>query len=38
MRVALFVTCVTDTLYPGTGRAALAVLERLGVEVDFPLA
>ncbi|SEQ35300.1 (Fe-S)-binding protein [Streptomyces radiopugnans] len=37
MRVALFVTCVTDTLYPGTGRAALAVLERLGVEVDFPL-
>ncbi|MBN3931385.1 (Fe-S)-binding protein [Streptomyces verrucosisporus] len=38
MRVALFVTCVTDTLYPGTGQAALAVLERLGVEVDFPLA
>ncbi|MFD1829732.1 MULTISPECIES: (Fe-S)-binding protein [Streptomyces] len=38
MRVALFVTCVTDTLYPGTGRAAVAVLERLGVEVDFPPA
>jgi L-lactate dehydrogenase complex protein LldE len=38
MRVALFVTCVTDTLYPGTGRAAVALLERLGVEVDFPLA
>ncbi|GAA2402874.1 (Fe-S)-binding protein [Streptomyces glaucosporus] len=38
MRVALFVTCVTDTLYPGTGRATVALLERLGVEVDFPAA
>ncbi|HZG03850.1 MAG TPA: (Fe-S)-binding protein [Streptomyces sp.] len=38
MRVALFVTCVTDALYPGTGRAVVALLERLGVEVDFPLA
>ncbi|HEX5569576.1 MAG TPA: (Fe-S)-binding protein [Streptomyces sp.] len=36
MRVALFVTCVTDTLYPGTGRAVVTLLERLGVEVDFP--
>ncbi|WP_031511322.1 (Fe-S)-binding protein [Streptomyces megasporus] len=38
MRVALFVTCVTDTLYPGTGRATVDLLERLGVAVDFPLA
>ncbi|MET8679535.1 (Fe-S)-binding protein [Streptomyces sp. NPDC004647] len=36
MRVALFVTCVNDTLYPGTGRATVALLERLGVDVDFP--
>ncbi|WKX68672.1 (Fe-S)-binding protein [Streptomyces sp. XD-27] len=38
MRVALFVTCVNDTLYPETGRAVVTLLERLGVEVDFPAA
>ncbi|WP_405009939.1 (Fe-S)-binding protein [Kitasatospora sp. NBC_01539] len=38
MRVALFVTCVNDALFPGTGRAVVALLERLGVEVDFPAA
>lgn len=38
MRVALFVTCVTDTLYPDTGKAVVTLLERLGVEVDFPEA
>ncbi|MEV1010695.1 (Fe-S)-binding protein [Streptomyces sp. NPDC049881] len=37
MRVALFVTCVNDTLYPRTGRAVVTLLERLGVTVDFPL-
>lgn len=36
MRVALFVTCVNDTFYPRTGQAVVALLERLGVEVDFP--
>ncbi|WP_229070705.1 (Fe-S)-binding protein [Actinoplanes sp. DH11] len=36
MRVALFVTCFNDTLFPGTGRAVLTVLERLGHTVDFP--
>ncbi|QES47213.1 Fe-S oxidoreductase [Streptomyces venezuelae] len=36
MRVALFVTCVNDALYPATGIAAVRLLERLGVEVDFP--
>ena len=36
MRVAIFVTCVNDALYPGTGRAVVKLLERLGVEVDFP--
>jgi L-lactate dehydrogenase complex protein LldE len=34
--VALFVTCLADTLQPSVGRAAVAVLERLGVEVAFP--
>ncbi|PTA45157.1 (Fe-S)-binding protein [Micromonospora sp. RP3T] len=36
MRIALFVTCVNDTMAPGTGRAVLRVLERLGHEVTFP--
>ncbi|TWV55521.1 (Fe-S)-binding protein [Streptomyces misionensis] len=37
MRVALFLTCVNDTLYPDTGRAVVRLLTRLGVEVDFPM-
>ena len=37
MRAALFVTCLGDTLFPHTGRACVEVLERVGVEVDFPL-
>ncbi len=36
MRAALFITCIGDTLFPGTGRAVVEVLERLGHEVDFP--
>ncbi|MFG2981221.1 (Fe-S)-binding protein [Streptomyces sp. NPDC048258] len=38
MRVALFVTCVNDALYPRTGVAVVRLLERLGVTVDFPAA
>jgi L-lactate dehydrogenase complex protein LldE len=38
MRIGLFVTCLTDTLYPGTGQAVVAVLERLGHQVEFPAA
>ena len=38
MRVALFLTCVNDTLYPDTGRAVVKLLNRLGVDVDFPAA
>jgi L-lactate dehydrogenase complex protein LldE len=37
MRAALFLTCVNDLLYPRTGQAVVALLERLGVDVDFPL-
>jgi L-lactate dehydrogenase complex protein LldE len=36
VRVALFITCVNDMLYPRTGQAVVTLLERLGVEVDFP--
>jgi Fe-S oxidoreductase len=38
MRVALMVTCVNDAMFPGTGRAVVEVLSRLGVDVDFPQA
>jgi len=37
MKVALFVTCVNDTLFPDTGRAAVELLEGAGCEVGFPL-
>ncbi|MFD9127680.1 (Fe-S)-binding protein [Kitasatospora sp. NPDC059571] len=36
MRIALFITCFNDTMFPGTGRAVVEVLERLGHRVDFP--
>ena len=36
VRVALFITCFNDTLFPSTGRAVVRVLERLGHEVAFP--
>jgi L-lactate utilization protein LutC len=35
LRVGLFVTCVTDTLFPEAGRATVELLERLGQEVVF---
>jgi len=37
VRVALFVTCFNDTLFPDTGRAVVSLLERLGCSVEFPL-
>ena len=36
MRVALFITCIGDTILPEVGRSTVAVLERLGHEVVFP--
>jgi L-lactate dehydrogenase complex protein LldE len=36
VRIALFVTCLGDTLFPEVGRATVTVLERLGHEVAFP--
>lgn len=36
MRIALFVTCLADALYPQVGQATVALLERLGHEVVFP--
>ncbi|CAN5282401.1 (Fe-S)-binding protein [soil metagenome] len=37
-RASLFVTCLVDLLYPEVGEASVALLEDLGVEVDFPEA
>jgi hypothetical protein len=36
-RVALFVTCFNDTLFPGTGRAVVELLERLGPLGKLPV-
>jgi L-lactate dehydrogenase complex protein LldE len=36
VRIGLFITCLGDTLFPETGRATVAILERLGHEVVFP--
>ncbi len=36
MRIALFITCIGDTMYPEVGRATVSILERLGHEVVFP--
>jgi L-lactate dehydrogenase complex protein LldE len=35
-RVALFVTCIVDQLFPQVGLAVADVLERVGWRVDFP--
>lgn len=36
MRIALFATCLGDTLFPGAAIATVRVLERLGHSVAFP--
>lgn len=38
MRIALFVTCLGDVLFPDVGKATVTVLERLGHKVAFPAA
>jgi L-lactate dehydrogenase complex protein LldE len=34
--VQLFVTCLIDTIYPEIGEAVVRVLERAGLQVEFP--
>jgi len=36
LRIALFIACFNDTLFPETGKAVVRLLERLGHEVVFP--
>jgi L-lactate dehydrogenase complex protein LldE len=38
VRIALFVTCLADTLFPDVGKCTVRLLERLGHQVDFPAA
>ncbi|QSB15331.1 (Fe-S)-binding protein [Natronosporangium hydrolyticum] len=38
MRIALFLTCVNDAMFPATGQAVVRILERLGHTVEFPAA
>lgn len=35
-KVALFVTCMVDMIYPEVGMSTVELLERLGLEVVFP--
>ena len=36
MRVALFITCLGDALFPDVGKATVRLLRRLGHDVEFP--
>jgi L-lactate dehydrogenase complex protein LldE len=36
VRIALFVTCLADTMFPAAAKATVLLLERLGHEVVFP--
>ena len=36
MRIALFITCFNDLLFPEVGQAMVRLLRRLGHEVEFP--
>jgi L-lactate dehydrogenase complex protein LldE len=38
VKVGLFIPCYVDQCYPGVGMATVELLERLGVEVDYPEA
>jgi L-lactate dehydrogenase complex protein LldE len=35
-RVSLFITCVVEQFFPQVGQATVEVLERCGLQVDFP--
>jgi L-lactate dehydrogenase complex protein LldE len=37
-KVSLFITCMVDMLFPRSGWSSVALLERAGVEVNFPEA
>jgi len=37
-KIALFVTCLVDQMFPEVGVASVKLLRRYGFEVDFPMA
>lgn len=37
LRVALFATCYNDLMWPGTPKAVVRLLRRLGCDVEFPI-
>ena len=37
MAIGLFVPCYIDMVYPEVGIATLELLERFGLNVDYPL-
>jgi L-lactate dehydrogenase complex protein LldE len=37
MRIGLFIPCYIDMVYPEVGIATLELLERFGLNVDYPL-
>jgi L-lactate dehydrogenase complex protein LldE len=37
VKVSLFITCLSDVFFPEVGKSVVEVLERYGVEVDFPM-
>jgi len=36
LKASLFVTCIVDQFYPKIGESTFGILNRLGIEVDFP--
>ena len=38
MSALLFVTCIVDQLYPEVGESTVRLLDRLGVDLEFPEA
>jgi L-lactate dehydrogenase complex protein LldE len=36
VRIALFITCLADAMFPEVGKSTLRVLGRLGQDVEFP--
>lgn len=36
MKVSLFITCLSDALYPRVGAAMVRIFAKLGVKLDFP--
>lgn len=36
MKVSLFITCLSDAIYPRVGEAMVRILARYGIQLDFP--